>query len=425
MGRSSVHLFSYIAREFFLSFIVAFLFFFFIFFVNQILLLAEEILRKKVAVFDVILLIIYSLPAIVAFSFPFGALVGALMAIGRLSSDNEILAMQALGVSLSSVFVPLIALGLLFSVVSFVVNDYYLPLGTLNFGKLYRRILFSNPELELESFSVKRYQDSIIVTGKVEERKISDLIIFDETAERENRIITAKSAYLSERNDQPGVITLQLESVFGQLVDPKDSREFEYFTSEEMEYNILLKDISLSVKNLSPREMSSVDVYKGIVEKREVLRSRIEDQEEEVRRERLHMSLLYRSSVGADQDRERIKYLNRIQADIKEYERLRDKNVSDRTLKIWEIEFFKKSAIPFGCFVFVFFAFPVGLFSKRSGRSVGFGIGLFVALFYWGLLFAGQTLGLREEIPASLSMWAPNLVIFLLGLFFLILRLRR
>ena len=37
-----------------------------------------------------------------------------------------------------------------------------LPLGTMKFNTLYREILYSNPALELESNSIKRYQDRII-----------------------------------------------------------------------------------------------------------------------------------------------------------------------------------------------------------------------------------------------------------------------
>ena len=92
MIRTYKSIYFYLFMETLSSFIVAFAFFFFVFFVNQILLLAEEILAKKVPIVDVIVLLVYYLPYIVSMAFPFSALVGALMAIGRLSSDNEILA---------------------------------------------------------------------------------------------------------------------------------------------------------------------------------------------------------------------------------------------------------------------------------------------------------------------------------------------
>jgi lipopolysaccharide export system permease protein len=175
----------YLGQEYLFSFFVAFLFFFFIFFLNHLLLLAEDILSKNVPFFKVVLIIIYSLPAIIAFSFPFASLVGGLMAIGRFSSDNEILSMQASGISHSKLFVPFVILGILFSMVSFVMNDYFLPLGTINFSRMFREILYSNPELELESNTIKRYQDSIIIPGRVEGKVIEDLVIIDKTPEKE------------------------------------------------------------------------------------------------------------------------------------------------------------------------------------------------------------------------------------------------
>ena len=72
---------------------------------------------------------------------------------------------------------------------------------------------------------------------------------------------------------------------------------------------------------------------------------------------------------------------------------------------------YKKFSLPFACLAFVLFAFPVGMFTKRSGRSVGFGIGLLVAVTYWGLLFAGQTFGIQNDSSALLAMWMPDLVI--------------
>ncbi len=106
MARSHRRTWLYVGREYVFSFIVAFLFFFFLFFLNQILVMAEEIFSKKVAFWDVVRLIVYSLPIVIAFSFPFGSLVGALMAVGRLSSDNELLAFGSLGVPPRQMLLP-------------------------------------------------------------------------------------------------------------------------------------------------------------------------------------------------------------------------------------------------------------------------------------------------------------------------------
>ena len=101
------------------------------------------------------------------------------------------------------------------------------------------------------------------------------------------------------------------------------------------------------------------------------------------------------------------------------------KEVHDRSLQIYELEFQKKIALPFACLSFVVLAFPVGLFTKRSGRTVGFGIGVLVSVLYYGLLFAGQTLGFQIYLNPVLSMWLPNFIILISGTIMFILRLRR
>ena len=70
-------------------------------------------------------------------------------------------------------------------------------------------------------------------------------------------------------------------------------------------------------------------------------------------------------------------------------------------------------------------AFPAGLFSKRSGRTVGFGIGLLFSLFYWCMMFAGHTLGIKSDINSFMAMWIPNFVILFIALVLYIVRFVR
>ncbi len=94
----------------------------------------------------------------------------------------------------------------------------------------------------------------------------------------------------------------------------------------------------------------------------------------------------------------------------------RDRDVRDRGLRAYLLEFHWKFAVPAGCLVFAFFAWPVGLSARRSGRSVGFAIGLFVSIAYWGLLVAGRTFGVRLNVPPAAAMWLPDAVVLGAGL---------
>ena len=344
------------------------------------------------------------------------------MAMGRLSSDNEILALQACGIPHSRILLPVAVLGIIFSAGSFVINDIFLPLGTIKFSQLYREILYSNPELELSPYSIKRYQNSTIITGELIDRRISDLVIIDKTPEKDKRIIIADSASLNKLEKQNGVISLDLNNVFLQTFNKQKKNDFNYLSSEVMTYNILLRDISFSMKSPGPREMSSRDVKKEIIEKEEVLNQKISGNNQKAFRAgfKLNSEYYYQASLPA-QSRD----FNYLDEAFNDYSKRLDKTISDRMLQSYLVEYYKKFSLPFSCFVFVLFAFPVGLFSKRSGRSVGFGIGLLVAVAYWGLLFAGQTFGIQNNASASFAMWMPDIVIAAAAVISAVIRFRR
>jgi lipopolysaccharide export LptBFGC system permease protein LptF len=104
------------------------------------------------------------------------------------------------------------------------------------------------------------------------------------------------------------------------------------------------------------------------------------------------------------------------------YVMLESKPVRDRSLDIYRLEYHKKFSIPAGALCFVFLAFPLGARARKSGRAVGFGIGLIVAVGYWALLIGGQTMGLRAGFDPLLAMWAPNVLVLAASIPFLVMR---
>jgi lipopolysaccharide export system permease protein len=267
-------IFFYVVSETMFSFLVCFLFFFFIFFVNQLLLMAQEILAKKVPLAQVALLVLYSLPSIIAMSAPFASLVGTLMTIGRLSSDNEVLVLLSSGLSYRNIFLPALAVGVVISLLSFVTNDVLLPAGTVQFSRLYRRILVSTPALEIEANSVKRFKDTVVVTGDVTGNAISDVLILDKTSDGERRVIMAKTAELKDGGKQG--LSLDLDDAFIQSSKEIARKDYDYGSSGFLRYWVPQEDLIQAVSSIGPREMSSTDVRNEIKKKQENLRTRLD-----------------------------------------------------------------------------------------------------------------------------------------------------
>ncbi|MDR2404608.1 MAG: LptF/LptG family permease [Spirochaetaceae bacterium] len=412
-------IFWYVVSETMFSFLVSFLFFFFIFFVNQLLLMAQDILSKRVPFGEVALLVLYSLPQVIALAAPFASLVGTLMTIGRLSSDNEVLVLLSSGLTYRNIFLPAIAVGIFISLVSFMANDVLLPAGTVRFYRLYRRILVSTPALELESNSVKRFKDTVVITGNVAGNSIDDVLILDKTSDGERRLIMARNAELRDAGRQG--LSLDLNGAFIQSSKEIARRDYDYASSSFLRYWVPQDDMIQGVSSIGPGQMSSADVLREVRVKELALREKLEERYMRTLETSLHLeALLRRGPMGGEWNRLTNTENNYFRELEITYVTRRDRNVL-----IYRLEFYKKFSIPFGALSFVFLAVPLGLLAKKSGQTVGFIFGLIIAVLYWALLLGGQTMGLRLGYSPFWSMWFPNILAISVGLFLCILRFRR
>ena len=365
--RNSHVMMRYLVKELLLYFLIAFLFFFLVFFCNQILLLVQDILRKHVPLVQVMKLMTYSLPFIIAQSAPFGTLVGFLMCMGRLMTDNEILILRATGTSFFRLSLPVIILGVLISLGSFFVNDYLLPLGTIQYNKLYREIIFSNPNVEMESNSIKKTNNSILVIGEVNDRNVSDLLLFDTDSSGNQRLIIAGSTELLDPNDSTIMMQLRMKNPAVVQFDNDDKDTYEYILSDYTTMNIFASQfISSGSSGTNPREMTSYDLKQYI-------------------------------------------------------KKLKDKeNTSKRTLNTYNLEYHKKFSLPFGSIFFALLAFPLAiLFGKHNGQTIGLIIGILISVLYWSLMTLGQIFGLRNGMNGFISMWLPNFLVGIFGCIFI------
>lgn len=353
----------YILNELFLYFFISFLFFFMIFFVNQILLMAETILKKRVPIMSVLKLMLYSLPAIIAQSAPFATLVGFLMCLGRMVTDNEVLILRASGQRYSKVLFPVILLGVIISIVSFFVNDYLLPVGTLKYNELYRSIIVSNPAIELESQSIKRMNDSTIVIGDVDKKHVSDLVFFDTDSEQNQRIIVSKESDVLNSVSAGVLMQLKMNDAIVMFLNKTKENDYDVLSSDEMTLNIFESSIISKSGGVSPREMTSYDLY-----------NKLKDME-------------------------------------------KNPQIRKQLINTYKLELNKKFSIPFGSFFFALLALPLALvFGKKDGQTLGLIFGLIISVLYWAATILGQIFGIRSGLNGFIMMWGPNFFIGLLGI---------
>jgi lipopolysaccharide export system permease protein len=412
-------IYRYILSETFFSFLIAFLFFFFIFFVNQLLLMAREILAKHVPLNQVALLVLFSLPGVIAMSAPFASLVGTLMTVGRLTSDNEILVMLSSGLSYKNVFIPTITAGIIISLLSFFANDVLLPAGTVQFARLYRRIVVSTPALELEANSVKKFKETVIVTGNVTDNTIDDVLILDRTGDGERRLIMANTAELKDAGRNG--LRLELERAFIQSSKEITREDYDYASADALHYWVPQEDLLQAVASISAREMSSRDVRQEIQNKVAELEKQLDERRKRISLQALALETNLREGPWGGSWNRQSSLLMNYQREVITLEGMK----RDRTILLYWVEYHKKFSIPFGAFSFIFLAVSLGFTAKKSGQTVGFIFGLLISVVYWALLLGGQTMGIRMTLPPFWAMWLPNVLALSIGIFLAVLRVRK
>ena len=419
-GRNiSKTLFFYILKDILLAFSVSFLFFFFVFFVNQLLLVAQDILTKQVPLYQVALLLLYAIPQVIAMAVPFASLMGTLITVGRLSSDNEVLVILSSGMSYFMVFLPAFIVGLLVSVFSFLANDILLPAGTVQFQSLYRSILVSTPALELEADSVTRYRDTVIVTGPVAGTSINNLIILDRSSDGERRVIMAESAEFIDSGEEG--ISLDLGSAFFMSSRETSRSDYDYASSSSLRYWVPQEDLIQAIHSIGPNQMSSRDLHTEIQLMNDEHYSRMDERYNRVMVAAHSLEdTLRRGSEG--------EYWNRRDSFLGSYIQIEEEAVNVRgnlRLRVYLLQYYQKFSIPFGALSFVLLAVSLGLLTKKSGQTVGFFMGLIISVLFWALLLGGQTLGVNRGYSPVLLMWFPNILALSSGLVLSIIRLKR
>ena len=100
---------------------------------------------------------------------------------------------------------------------------------------------------------------------------------------------------------------------------------------------------------------------------------------------------------------------------------LRDyaKRVDPVSARWYLIEFHRRFALPTACLVLAMVGIPLGLSSKKSGKSGGFVLTIVLVFLYYFVSLIGVSLARQGTVPPALGAWLANIVFFAAALFLL------
>jgi lipopolysaccharide export system permease protein len=319
-------------------------------------------------------LVLYSMPQFIVLSIPMGVLLGTLLSVGRLNTENEIIALRACGISLYRVLAPYFVVGILLSCVTFLGSEIIVPYCNSQAVDLEKAVISGKYGLGTrQRFHWPFYNHDtgqlewVLVAGEVEDSTLRDvvLIYFDAKDNYRNFMVEADraewrgSTWVFFKMRQ--VKLQRSESGDEQLIAEAD--------------RAIIPDFSIRPDVLKRRQKSSEDL--NILQLSTVIRNKIKD-------EGLQAS-----------DREILDYRTALQF---------------------------KVSIPLTPLFFIIVAVPMAIMPQRSSRAMGMGLALLTVLAYYSLFVVFQKVGVAGYLPPVVAAWIPNSILFFTGVVLLQLR---
>ncbi len=87
--------------------------------------------------------------------------------------------------------------------------------------------------------------------------------------------------------------------------------------------------------------------------------------------------------------------------------------------RLYLIEFHNRFALPTACLVLAMVGIPLGLSSKKSGKSGGFVLTIVLVFVYYFVSLIGVSLAKQGRVSPAFGAWLANLVFFAAALFLL------
>lgn len=351
----------YLLKEMALPFVLAlvgFLIFILLFLLGQFSrLMVERIITPDVLA----LLLLYRLPYLLVLALPVATLFAIFLALGRLSHDRELIALQASGLSLRRLLIPLLVVGLILSGVDLFISDRLAPWGNQRYLNLLLEQLYggrSTPQIRDNAFFKGVEERFFFVRRHDPERNLlEDVLIYDlsgtlrlQNGEAFPKIITAKTATWED----------DLWRLHDGVIHAFDSEGNLTYKSrfEAMTIHVGATIQRLAFEQRTPSEMSLGELSQRISDFRKI----------------------------------------------------------GRPAEGLIVEYHLKIAIPLACFVFALFGAPLSLLIGPRGRALGVILAVILVLIYQGVLFwTAQILGTRGDLPPAWGAWLPNVIFGLIG----------
>lgn len=385
----------------------------FVLVIDVILQMLDQVLSKGLVAGVALQLFVYNLAWIVALAVPMAVLIAVLVVFGRLSADNELLALKAAGISFTRVITPVILAALLLSLVMIWFNDQVLPDWNHRARELAASLKRAKAALVLkqkEGVFMRDLGPYHLLIRHVDEEtnQLSGLTLYDTGQPGPPTTLRAAAGRI-EIFDEGRYMRLTLEDGESHRIDSDDPGRFSRGTFARQVLHIRDKSRDFSGYRSTYRSDREMNVTAMLAA---VEGFHLENERSLAAIDSTVDAFVQQVTDSTDTtgfaDRGR-RLQSRIDRQLTLVESRR------RRADSYLVEVHKKFSIALACVVFVLVGAPVGALTRARGAAVSVAVSLFFFFAFWMFLIGGEELADRGFVPPGVAMWAPNVILGAIG----------
>jgi LPS export ABC transporter permease LptG len=367
-------LYRYVLRELVGPTLLGILVYSFLLLMNELFLIAQQALSRNLPLSMAIKMLVLALPPILTLSIPMSVLLAALVAVGRLSADQEWTAMQAAGRSSRTLAVPLAIYGLLAASTAFLVFAFLVPTAQQRAREINVQItLAGNVAADLRPRQWEVSGNTHILVNEIrakEKGQLEEVVVIQHEPNRLSLVFAEEADIFLDPNKSGTMIV----DFYNWIRHDFELRDVETYN---ITFGRSIRDMIPPppyFKQLTepPPQVATTMRFDTLVEEYSV-----------AARE-------YSDLLGTKTSEERLAQARSVRATI---------------------EIHRRIALPASCLFFAVLGVPLGVRRVRSGKGAGFSISMLVIVVYYVAFtfFEGQAI--RQKFPAWLGPWMGNLIL--------------
>ncbi|NQT18323.1 MAG: YjgP/YjgQ family permease [Planctomycetes bacterium] len=334
-------------------------------------------LQAGFGVITVLNILPYAMPTVFPWSVPISVLTACVIAYGRLSSDNEIVAINSLGTSPVHIVAPAIILACVVAVPMLYCNHFFEPRSHQMRKAAFTDAMLSSP------FSLLRFEEPVfevsgvkIYIGEAKENRLKNIFIF-----REKDVVKEDENGKLVRSPGEVQLTYAAAATY-EIVGDGANRELQ-LTLHDVVFKFISRDEPYGYNYMQCDTTTET------------------------------ISLAERAFVPGWKDMTTPELLN----EIKKYTGPNAEPISEQRLNGLLTRVRMRWSSAFNVISLALLGVPLGILTRKGRKLVGFGVSVLVVIvLYIPLVFCGKALSNNGWFMAPLWPWASVVVVAALGL---------